>query len=60
MGTLSTRSSLYTHILQSDDVGMLAVAQEDFHLVRRIPFGFIDDLVMKMKSSTQRYNEVMT
>lgn len=30
---------------------MLAVAQEDFHLVGRIPFGFVDDLVKYTQSA---------
>lgn len=33
---------------------MLAVAQEDFHLVRRIPFGFVDDLVRRKKKPNVR------
>lgn len=51
---LKHKRALLTHVLQSDDVGMLAIAQEDFHLVRRIPFGFVDDLGTKKEKKYTR------
>lgn len=33
-----------THVFQRDDVGMLPVAQQDLHLLRRVPLGLVDDL----------------
>lgn len=33
-----------THVLQSNDVGMLSVSQQDLHLLRWVFLGLVDDL----------------
>lgn len=33
-----------TDVFERDDVGVLPVAQQDLHLLRRVPLGLADDL----------------
>lgn len=55
-----------SYVFQSDDVGVLAVPQKNFHFLRRVPLGFINDLRLhqstffKGQGTTQTHTSIET
>ncbi len=48
--------SRVTHVLQRDDVGMLAVPHQDLDLLRRVALAFVNDLFKHQRKHDTSYN----